>query len=474
MRPNCHRKSMLRYIHIIVAVLALLIAKALAAENETGVPESPRLQALARALAKGEAQATETFWHEVERAHTPLIEPLSEGSGDMLVTFLWRTAPDEKLATVSVYGEFGDTGHPLPTVGRLTRLGESDVWFRTYRMSDRARFSYSLVWPLGRTPDRDPGATFVDGDLVYEIDHDPRNPKSYASAWADVVDGRWIEDRIVRISYAEGPRAPAAPYVAERPGLSRGKVATFNVRSRQSGNERKVSVYTSPGRESGCPECSLLLLFDRASYLTAVPTPTILDNLLDDGAIGPLVAVLVGNTERPGRSQELPPNPAFQAFLREELLPWARERYRFTSDPRCSVVAGSSFGGLAAAYTALTMPERFGNVLSQSGSYWWWPGYRSDMRLEDVLGPDSGWLVTRFASAGAHELRFYMDAGEWEGEVILLPNRMFRDVLSAKGYEVTYHEYVGGHDYVAWRQTFAEGLKTFIGSDGTSECRARD
>jgi enterochelin esterase-like enzyme len=61
-------------------------------------------------------------------------------------------------------------------------------------------------------------------------------------------------------------------------------------------------------------------------------------------------------------------------------------------------VAGSSFGGLAAAYTALTMPERFGNVLSQSGSYWWWPGYRPDMPLEDVLGPDSGWLATRYRS----------------------------------------------------------------------------
>jgi len=34
---------------------------------------------------------------------------------------------------------------------------------------------------------------------------------------------------------------------------------------------------------------------------------------------------------------------------------------------------GSSPGGLAATYAAYRHPEMFGNVLSQSGSYWWTP-----------------------------------------------------------------------------------------------------
>lgn len=36
-----------------------------------------------------------------------------------------------------------------------------------------------------------------------------------------------------------------------------------------------------------------------------------------------------------------------------------------------TVVAGQSFGGLSALYAGLHWPERFGCVLSQSGSYWW-------------------------------------------------------------------------------------------------------
>jgi enterochelin esterase-like enzyme len=39
-----------------------------------------------------------------------------------------------------------------------------------------------------------------------------------------------------------------------------------------------------------------------------------------------------------------------------------------------------------------------------------------------------------------------------------------REVSLAKGYEVHYQQFVGGHDYLSWRGTFADGLMDLIGT----------
>jgi enterochelin esterase family protein len=56
-----------------------------------------------------------------------------------------------------------------------------------------------------------------------------------------------------------------------------------------------------------------------------------------------------------------------------------------------------------------------------------------------------------------------MEVGSREGTLMMLHNRAFRDVLRAKGYEVDYSEFTGGHDYACWRTTLPVALKSLRG-----------
>jgi enterochelin esterase family protein len=61
-----------------------------------------------------------------------------------------------------------------------------------------------------------------------------------------------------------------------------------------------------------------------------------------------------------------------------------------------------------------------------------------------------------------------LEAGTFENDItgsggqILEASRHLRDVLRAKGYEVHYQEFAGGHDYLSWRGSLAEGLLSLI------------
>ena len=442
--------------------LALLSSVGVVARAAPTV-DSPRLSALSAAIAAGDHKSLDVFWREIEASHAPLIEPVPDRPDEILLTFLWRASADHGASNVAVASPLGEMyrAHAVPEP--LSHLPQTDVWFRTYRTSSRVRFEYALTWPQGRAANELANDSFTHRGVTYETFLDPLNPKAMSSRWDEKPDGKNWADKLRRVSYAEGPGAPEEPFVTERAGIKRGRLTTTEFSSTLLGNNRRISIYTPPGLPQGSPECDFLLLFDRAEYVMAVPTPTILDNMQADRVLRPLVAVFVGNAPGSARSAELPPNPKFQSFLREELLPWIRTRYSFTTDPRRAVVGGSSFGGLAAAYTGFTNPDLFGNVLSQSGSYWWWPGFRYEGRDVDALDADAGWMIRQYATAGKLPLHFYVDVGSLEGALMLLPNRMFRDLLQAKNYEVTYHEFTGAHDYVMWRSTLSAGLMALLG-----------
>lgn len=404
--------------------------------------DSPRLAALAKQIDGGDAHALERFWNEVQD-HAPLVEPFPADPHSGWVTFLFHG--DAKTRSVTTFGG----PWAVSTDGRgmnLVRLRDTDLWYRSVRVPNDARIVYDYEVNLScRIPD-DPAAE----RKLYD-----------ANACPDALNASFIEGtgsmRPV-FSLVEMPDAPPQPYLLAVAGTPRGTVTQHKIKSDVLKQTRTYALYTPPGYDAKAEALPLVVLFDGTTYHTDgyIPGPTIIDNLIAAKKIPPIVAAFVDQIDR---QKELAGSKDFAAFLATELVPQVRTERHVSADPRRTTVGGLSLGGLMASYCALKHSDVFGNVISQSGSYWWFPGC-----LEPSTGRTTspgGSLTDEFVRRPKVPVRFYLEAGRFENDLpddLLGENRRLRDVLRAKGYDVTYTEFSGGHHFVSWRGTFSDGL----------------
>lgn len=403
------------------------------------LPESPLLrQWIKSGASRGE------FWRSIEASGTPLIEtegvepPLAPH--ERLVTFVWRGAK----RSVRLFGG------PSVDHDELKRLADTDLWYRSYRLPDSTFIAYRFA------PDV-PELDLPQGErrraILATAQRDPFNPERLERT------PHCLDDE----SLLQLPAAPVNDWRVKRSDVPAGSMETHRITSQVLKNARDIHLYRPAHWRPGAPNNALVVVFDGDAYTCAVPTPTILDNLISAGRLPPTAAVFIANPSNALRSAELPPNVDFARFLAEELMPWAARQGLYAEAER-TVVAGASYGGLAAAWAAYVHPELFGKVYSQSGSFWWAPEW-------EKTGPftvENEWLTQRFAVNDRLPVEFRLEAGLFEmgmeGQVgIRDATRHLRDLLRVKGYKVSHREYASGHGFEHWRVSFAEGLISLIG-----------
>lgn len=86
-------------------------------------------------------------------------------------------------------------------------------------------------------------------------------------------------------------------------------------------NTRKVWIYTPAGYDHSDEIYPVLLLLDGATQISVGRTHRILDNLIADKKIPPLIAVFIDNASEPARDLELPCSDTFAEFMESELIP---------------------------------------------------------------------------------------------------------------------------------------------------------
>lgn len=372
------------------------------------------------------AWSPERFRRHLEETGAPLVERVT--AEEVEVTFVDEPGDDTAVTLAVVIGpNIGDN-----PIGELTTVPGTPFRVLTLRMRADLRFAYVFTrrGPTGEA--RRVADPFNPPPRFSECSVERFSGASVA-ALPDAEPLPWLD------------QAQARPAPAVEPGVLASEVL---------GNERRIWVSMPPGTSSEERALPFVIHLDGTPAHSA---PSVRDALVRAGLIRPCAVVLVDQLGQQ-RNDELRCNPAFSRMLVDELLPWLRDRYPLSPDPGDVALAGESFGGLCAGWTALHHPATFGNAIIQSPSL----GYHPDL----TWGAGAGELLRRtpvpslmadFAAADRAPIRIFHDVGELEAS--LTHSRWLDHVLTAKGYDTAYVEFAGGHDYAWWRGLFADALQ---------------
>lgn len=395
---------------------------------------SPRINNLVRQINSGDINSINLFWQEVQSYGAPLIEKIEGDNENVLITFLYRD--DTNIKNILIYGAFPGFRYAENIMDRIL---DTNIWYKTYIIRNNVKFKYNF-------------------SLNYEFDNDykkikansildPLNHNKIVFAKDDEVpDSTEMINSLVVLS-----KSKKDIWTSSRSEIHKGQIELHRLPDLDSDSNRRIWVYTPFGYKKGSEKFNLLVLTDGFDYLNYLSAKNVLDNLMYENAIPPTVCVLIDNNIN--RFEELTCNAAFSNFVSQRLIPWIWDNYWVSKEARKTIIGGVSLGGLSSAYLAFKNPDIFGNVLSQSASFWW----------------NSEWLTNEFKKSNKLTLKFYLNVGIFEDkpyddEPVMKDaiDNMYK-VLLEKGYDVKYEKFYSGHDYLSWSETLANGLIELMG-----------
>jgi len=240
------------------------------------------------------------------------------------------------------------------------------------------------------------------------------------------------------------PQVRPSPLIFPVEGIAQGKVTRYQVPTREYavGLNRMVYLYQPPVKTP----VPLVVVYDGPDYLKRACLNVIVDNMIAANRVRPFAMAMVQNGGR-ARSLEYSCSDATLGFVFECVIPLAQEHLTILPPGgEAYGILGASMGGLMALYTGMRMPQVFGKVLSQSGSF--------ALQEHELVVMD----LIKYAPPA--DIDIWMDAGRYEW--LLDANRKMFSLLKEQLYNVRYHEFSGGHNYTAWRDDIWRGLEALF------------
>lgn len=186
---------------------------------------------------------------------------------------------------------------------------------------------------------------------------------------------------------------------------------------------------------------------DGEMYWRYCSSVNVLDNLIADGVLQPMIVVFTNPVEE--RVSWYCCNPNFLAFM-DDLVSYIDANYPTIRDPYSRAHVGDSMGGLASIYLGYERPDTFKLIGAQSGTFYTGGYYVGHNVFDHVqAAPDS------------MDLKFWMSVGTYEG-LVHDDTHLMENISRAHGWatEAIYlHE---GHTLFSWRHTFGDMLEFLL------------
>ena len=270
--------------------------------------------------------------------------------------------------------------------------------------------------------------------------HDPVTQKNFLDPWNKKSVSTGLGNRN---NFFYMPETMASPFPVRRADVTPGALSKHTVKTNwlREDYERDIFFY----RPSVKRPVPLLIVFDGKEYLQRAKLNVIVDNLIADKRIQPIAMAFLPNGGR-WRDLEYACSDGTILWLDEVILPFANEKLNLLDTkihPGSFGVLGSSLGGTMSLYTGLRMPDVFGKLISQSGAFTY---------------PSRDFTIVDMVRHGhAREVNIWMDVGQLD--FLLEDNRRMKSILTEHGYNFTYRECSGAHNYTTWRNDIWRGLE---------------
>ena len=155
---------------------------------------------------------------------------------------------------------------------------------------------------------------------------------------------------------------------------------SYVIASKVLGDERRINVYLPPGYVESA-RLPVLYMPDGGIGEDFLHVAGLVQVSVGNGTMRPFILVGIENTERrrdmtgPTDSEQdkkIAPrvggSAAFRAFIRRELMPQVKARYRTTEE---TAIVGESLAGLFVVETFLKEPDLFDTYIAFDPSLWW-------------------------------------------------------------------------------------------------------